>query len=300
NYEAMSYVWGDENADQEIQISGDKFLVRPNVLSALRRFRDKKKQRVLWIDAICINQLDMKERNQQVQLMTEIYSRASVVLIWFGADDSHVRSVFPEFRDMINEMLDEPDPTRWPEWVTGTASLFTNTWFERAWIFQEVICSKKAEIYCGSRDEYVNDYGAPRVANSLPWERISRFYELNGESGMLEKVPSGYCTVIGPLNHYQKEFNNVPDGKNTIDLLNLLELRRDSKATDPKDKVFSLLGLLSQKQRGLFRADYKLSVREVYRNISKAIIRFRMDLRVLSAVQQPSGKFELPSWVPDW
>jgi len=83
-YEALSYVWGPENPTREIHINGKTKCVRENLWLALRHLRLSDKTRVLWVDAICINQESIEERNHQVQRMGEIYGRASTVLIWLG------------------------------------------------------------------------------------------------------------------------------------------------------------------------------------------------------------------------
>jgi hypothetical protein len=87
-YEALSYVWGSRFGTEPIRCDGKLLLVTPNCESALRHLRLKDKTRVLWIDAICIDQengaLSVKERNSQVALMGEIYKKAACTLCWFG------------------------------------------------------------------------------------------------------------------------------------------------------------------------------------------------------------------------
>jgi hypothetical protein len=82
-YEALSYTWGDPNDLEDIIINGLKIKVRANLYSALRHLRTKE-PRVLWADAICIDQGNFQERTYQVGLMDYIYTRASCVLVWLG------------------------------------------------------------------------------------------------------------------------------------------------------------------------------------------------------------------------
>ena len=95
-YEAVSYVWGTSKTKPSIQVlceHGDSELEIPgNLEGALRRFRYPTSTRTLWIDSICINQSDIQERNQQVQLMGQIYRRASTVLIWLGEDVDNAKT----------------------------------------------------------------------------------------------------------------------------------------------------------------------------------------------------------------
>jgi len=83
-YEALSYVWGSNIGDREILCEGRTLLVTPNCEAALRRFRRPKKSRILWIDAICIDQSNLEEKGKQVPLMADVYHLASRVLIWLG------------------------------------------------------------------------------------------------------------------------------------------------------------------------------------------------------------------------
>lgn len=84
NYEALSYTWGDGDA-VPITINGRQGLtVTSNLAAALRRFRLQYKSRMLWVDALCINQADLAERAGQVRLMGDIFSSATGVLVWLG------------------------------------------------------------------------------------------------------------------------------------------------------------------------------------------------------------------------
>jgi hypothetical protein len=89
-YEALSYTWGDGSITTSISVDEKMFQVRKNLESALRHLRQVKECRILWIDAICIDQSNLQERNQQVGRMREIYQMAKRVLVWLGprADDS--------------------------------------------------------------------------------------------------------------------------------------------------------------------------------------------------------------------
>ena len=83
-FEALSYYWGTEKADRTLSLNGAPFLIRSNLDTALRELCKQKTERVLWIDAICINQADVNERSEQVRMMSSIYRRAARVIIWIG------------------------------------------------------------------------------------------------------------------------------------------------------------------------------------------------------------------------
>jgi hypothetical protein len=84
SFEALSYVWGTNTIKVSINVHGLLLEVTPNCLNALRGLRYRFTRRTLWIDAICIDQKSEAEKNQQVPLMADIYSRAVLVLVWLN------------------------------------------------------------------------------------------------------------------------------------------------------------------------------------------------------------------------
>ena len=85
-YEALSYVWGDAMVTTTLSLNGQTYQVTTNLEAALRALRLQDKDRLIWIDAICINQTSIQERNQEVPRMGQIYRRARHVIIWMGRE----------------------------------------------------------------------------------------------------------------------------------------------------------------------------------------------------------------------
>jgi Heterokaryon incompatibility protein (HET) len=100
-FEAISYVWGDPNDRKDITCSAQRLRITTNLFGALQRFRNQTRSRILWADAICINQGDLNERARQVRIMGNIYSQATTVLIWLGEDnDNDAELAFQLIRDI--------------------------------------------------------------------------------------------------------------------------------------------------------------------------------------------------------
>ncbi|KAI4945605.1 hypothetical protein J4E91_007948 [Alternaria rosae] len=98
SYTALSYTWGPKAKPKTIQLNGLCFPVGYNLWSFLEEMRLQKRFRTFWIDAICINQESMQERNHQVQIMRRIYSNAESVSIWLGeADEASTSDTAMEF-----------------------------------------------------------------------------------------------------------------------------------------------------------------------------------------------------------
>jgi hypothetical protein len=89
-YEALSYFWGCSAIPKFIVIDGRILGITRNLYKALLRLRDRKFPRIVWVDAVCINQKNENEKEQQIQLIPRIYGQATRVVVWLGeaADDS--------------------------------------------------------------------------------------------------------------------------------------------------------------------------------------------------------------------
>ncbi|RFU32475.1 hypothetical protein B7463_g3877, partial [Scytalidium lignicola] len=87
DYECLSYAWGKLEFSSSILINNHTLPITSNLEVALRHLRHPSEKRVMWIDAICINQADNEERSSQVGFMSQIYSHAKLVVVWIGPQD---------------------------------------------------------------------------------------------------------------------------------------------------------------------------------------------------------------------
>jgi len=98
SYETLSYVWGSPTGSRPIICDGKPLLVTPNCESALRHLRKDSRHKILWVDAICIDQaageVSVSERNIQVALMGEVYQKAASTICWLGEGTEFTASVF--------------------------------------------------------------------------------------------------------------------------------------------------------------------------------------------------------------
>ncbi|PVH77983.1 HET-domain-containing protein [Cadophora sp. DSE1049] len=99
HYEALSYMWGPDDI-MNIEINGRDTEVRQNLWQALYYLRYDNAPRILWVDAISINQGDVKERNHQVEMMGQIYARAWRVVVWLGEPSSPMMQAMKFFGEM--------------------------------------------------------------------------------------------------------------------------------------------------------------------------------------------------------
>ena len=102
HYVALSYVWGSTDNLQTIILEGCQFQITKNLHNALHDIRDPFRVIRLWVDAICINQQDGNERNQQVALMGQIYSIARHTIIYLGQSSPAIDVAFEEAAELEN------------------------------------------------------------------------------------------------------------------------------------------------------------------------------------------------------
>ncbi len=156
SYEALSWSWGNEPAEYQILLRKDETRTRMKATStlvwALKYLRWPDRDRTLWIDAICINQQDVDEKNHQVQMMSQIYNYAASVCVWLGLDDAQSHKAIQFIQDEILQLQhfdklceDEANSQKWQSLLL----LMQRPWFFRRWVVQEIALAQDAMIYCG-------------------------------------------------------------------------------------------------------------------------------------------------------
>jgi hypothetical protein len=172
-YEALSWRWSDEtHSPYAIILIGNDGEKRKKIVSKTlglsMKYLRREEDRILWIDAICINQSDMKERSSQVSMMSHIYTRAKQVCIWLGEDDPTSRKAIELIREVdrfdIFEHLERlRDPKYTQKW-RAFLEFMQGEWFTRRWIVQEIILAVRASVYCGTEEL---EWRALNVARSV-------------------------------------------------------------------------------------------------------------------------------------
>lgn len=155
DYEALSYTWGDLKNTSSIQLHGNQHDITTNLDLALRRIRSSDRDRILWVDAICINQADVVERNEHVKYMREIYTHAKRVVVWLG-EEGQARKVLQFWKDIKRAIAASEAHIMFEghgaEWKAYTDLFVNRPWWSRMWILQEVINDRDVEVYIGQMD----------------------------------------------------------------------------------------------------------------------------------------------------
>ncbi|KAF3070244.1 hypothetical protein CFAM422_006775 [Trichoderma lentiforme] len=366
SFEALSYCWGDATDKLLIFCDGVPFPVTKNLESALRHLRQTEDERTLWVDAICINQGNIPERNHQVSIMKDIYRKARLVVIWLGDADEDSDLVFPLCERMIEKRLallqlddhtlenedvygpnkkklinqrlaaakrrrelaksatdvgeassdiaipgttvqspaasdkqvdatddaevdDESAATS--EEITAFFRLLSRPWFSRCWVLQEACLAEEASIQCGKKSIGWFEFCAG-------WT-IAIIMGTKGLEGRPDRIfRSGLILMI----LVQSKMSNADSTQQGVELLWLLRKVLPLAATDPRDKVYSILSLVKgdgAREYGI-TPDYTLSVEECYKKTAMAVMSRMKNLDALVLDHATSSPLNLPSWVPDW
>jgi hypothetical protein len=237
-YAALSYVWGDTNPRQTISLDGCRFDTGPNLYNALRSMRNGLPE-WFWIDAICINQNNTTERNEQVREMTETYAKATFVASWIGLCDELIRPVFS--LDVRTQNMSNLAPPQQQKLSTALRRLCQLEYWTRIWIQQELLLNPNIVLFCGEFTQLLHpliEWSGQQGRSLILQSHLFHSLETGAEWVSWRKAPA----------------------------LRLLTWAGYHKSTDVRDKLFALLSLVVEHEReALLRyfPDYDLSLAQV-------------------------------------
>ncbi|KAL7626356.1 hypothetical protein AAE478_003128 [Parahypoxylon ruwenzoriense] len=278
-FEALSYTWGDSTETRTIRVNGKAgHAVTDNLYYALRRLRNRRSKRTVWIDAVCINQNDFNEKGNQVAMMGQIYSRASRVLIWMGESDK-AEPAEPGVRGSVKvkywKLYRQPNAVLFPRHVYHFVEAIRRTmphWWERAWVVQEAACAKHITVMFGPCEMrwywfYMLLYGI--------WEDC--IYEETATKKKVSEADDAVSRIRDIKNRHQK--------KEEQPITALMWSARHSQATVAHDKIYSLLAMMPEEEAEFLRPNYEEPIEETFTKATCAAIR-------------TDGTLDILGWVP--
>lgn len=329
-YTALSYCWGDLSNTVPIIVDECQVPVTTNLEAALRQLHLRGYHRV-WVDALCINQEDQEERGSQVQIMRQIYSRADEVIIWVGpADDdtaeavkyllersssmpavsadgnnqirpeaSTEASVSPEMVNVTWHQNNQYDANQGSPryshlekakkvWIRNQWSIiqdfFDQPYWKRVWVIQEVAVAAHLMVLYGS--------------SQIPWEHVTR--AIVGWKQTLMSLPTSHLSHLYAA-HLLDIRDRLKVRKKPILLFDAIMMSHKSMATDPRDKIFALLGLTVDGPKLVPVPNYKHSLGEILRDMTRAMVvaERSLDLIFIRSLHPPEDP-KMHSWVPPW
>lgn len=259
HYDSLSYTWGDHEPSEHIKIihSNQQYCIRirPNLHQALRHLRFHRNNRYLWVDAICINQENEREKSSQVRMMSLIYNNSSSVCVWVGPEMDESRRAINFIKSrLVHEEADrllEQQAYR-HEWL-ALSRLMRRPWFSRRWIIQEIAMAKTATLHCGTDwlpwDIFAEavmlfTWGQSKVHNAL---RASPDCNSNSLGDIRESAAARLIQAQDNI------FRKSKDGQLLEKLMSLEDLLcrfSASEALDPRDSIYALLSIARDASAG--------------------------------------------------
>lgn len=292
DYDAVSYTWADENGDVTRRfrafIGTGYVLITRSCQKVLQRIRSRFHTNYVWIDSLCVDQDNLQERGHQVDLMPLIYTRAKKTYVYIGpttTKDEETLEALASWRVEHDWNADEE-----PFWVTLN-NFLRRPYFFRVWIMQEIALSPNAVILGGEKE--------------YPWSILQNDTALHSLFGHLDQaLEKG---IVPPLLSLGKRRL-----RGSAELPVLLRLSRHCQATDHRDRVFALLGLVIGAEAENLVADYGRTTPEVFTWIARYLantgtaadtlgnLNISQDPTASGSLLEFQHRLQLPSWVPDW
>jgi hypothetical protein len=343
-YYTVSYCAGDPEFTTKIYLNGSSFNVFRSLGLALgsilnfwaARFPDK--ECLLWIDQICINQSDYRERAHQVGYMKDIYSSAKCTIVSLesasgvtqeakGLDfllklppldhnwsDTRFRNI-----QILRYLWSRIDSTAFLESWLHLYDVLEHPWWSRAWVQQEFICSPDVIFIC--RDRWISwDILSPDLAplcsalgdlTIIDAYNESNYLSFNIDPGSLERFRPlpGARKVLRKNLHARDAIKRVEllaKAKTTWqdggDLKQILTFSQYCKSSDPRDRIFALQGLAHPGYAIIPDYSENNTISRVLLQSACQTLRCDGKLDLLTYAVRTRDRYEnhLPSWAPDW
>ena len=353
-YKSLSYVCGDPDDTRPVRIDGQFLNIYRNLDVALRYVRNDSSAQTIWIDAICIHQQDLDEKNWQVQNMSTIYQNAEEVLAFIGDEEWMPKALdviemlgAPRFKQKLEKLQDieaklsvkksfiyetrarltaaslrkmldkvgsiqprgndapiplasdntfgSTEQTSWAAEAIGDHSFalirrfYRSPFFSRLWIYREVWLAHKFSFVCGKHSmDGKNLFDTVMELCSMLPGSVSRIFsdesgELNAENGLALTLAKAPNTV----------YNEVSD-RYTSSLLITTRLLWNTKCSDPRDRIYAVLGITTDPMALQIHPDYSQDVSELMCIFTALCIQAHQNLGILGLCT------DFPEHIPSW
>ena len=304
SYEPLSYCWGSQRMRREILVNGMHALIGRNLDDELQCMRRKEEVRTLWVDALCINQRDVQEKNAQIPLMTRIFENGARTVVWLGRERLSTASAFRVVESLAHFAEEHPghriDPwdckkyrrhghtkelgplerlfeaPRQGQVGRALERLFDRAWFKRVWVIQEVAVSERLTVHCGKYE--------------TSWDKIEKAYYISTEG----------LDIDGTLSHLIEQRAAYRSSEAASSLPSIIWLGSLARATDTRDKIYAMLGLVQPGADCVpVTVDYNIRPAEVFETFTRQYLETYRDLGILACsigCRDQEGLGPMPSW----
>ena len=305
---AVSYHWGILGPDRAIPIAGWKYymLVTRVVKTMLEHIVGDLDVPNIWIDAVCIDQINNLEKNSQVSMMGAIFNCARSVRVWLGRSTEELdeSSLLLWLKLLLRPDLraSMANAKKFEEADKYLKLILEPQWFERIWVIQEA---------CLAQELYFH-FGKIVISMDSLHEVVVRRLEYPHTSALVDRRQKGPNDLLLASFAVLQEFHTIRSfvkkrsGERLRSLSELYGSFASQKATDARDHIYGLLGLIHHACLGGIQPDYNASVASTYIDATFRMIDAQGELSILgfAGLTRVTSGFgpprRLPTWVPDF
>jgi hypothetical protein len=266
-FEALSWCWGKGKVKCSVRIHQNgtayQYEVPQHLYEGLKALRLIGGDRRLWVDAICINQNNVIEKNQQVPRMSDIYGRAENVCIWLGkpADGKPEEDTRLAFEFVENNLLKlwnfdnlSRDKNMINHWK-ALVEVMKRAWFSRRWVIQEISLAPSGTVYCGRHKmewrkfvDAVSLFVQVEETQQRLSELVRNDTDHNSEVNYFEEVPRLGASML--VKTTQDLFHRSTWGGHHMQrtLESLVSRLAIFQTSQPRDTVYALLSMARDTQ----------------------------------------------------
>jgi hypothetical protein len=317
HYYTASYVWGERTfSTTSIHVRNGSIPVLTSLAPFLRMIAthgDFKASDWWWIDSLSINLEDAQERERQVRIMAKIYKSARRAIIWLGEEKedgsdctnaieflhylSTLQIAFNGDDVAMRTSLENPE---FAEKCGAISNLLARPWWTRVWTLQEFVLPKEAKLYCGSASITRGKFKSA-IYSIFLCSTISNEFEH-------ELVPRKLFD--GAFNRRRIHQWHTKPASIGMNLVAIMANTGNHLATDSRDRIYSVLGLITERDRALIGpAEYSTSVDHQFARLVRSSWEVHGSLDIVcfvhlfsreAATRDPEADVAVPTWAPDW
>ena len=289
-YYAMSYVWGNPDVVETISLGDDSFnrvRITSNLHAALCEIRRPSVPRLLWVDALCIDQDNVVEKGWAVQKMGTIFGTAIEVIIWLGEATEHSKFGLQTLQYIADGLAFEEHPpweSQPPEVLhRGLSDILSRPWFHRIWTVQEAALSSKKTVMLCDDDSFcewsAKLYRVSLFVRGLKFAAVTADWSENGFAGA-EDLGLSSVDLTGIINLLGQQFQQILRRRGYSsaglqpDLLDIAYEVKDKHSTDVRDRLYAILGLALIRGSGDVQLipDYTKSLHQVQDDFRRILL----------------------------
>ena len=311
-YEALSYVWGEmeTQASYFIEIEGINMEITPNLYHALQALRMKESSRVLWVDSLCINQSDNRDKEIQISMMLEIYMSAQHVIVYLGEPNTGGLALFSFLNrniheeDSVDKAIEDLglDEREIRELLEAYVDFCLLPWWNRVWVQQEYSLSRTNPTFHLGRNS-IQASALLRDWNMLQRNIATSLIPFSGELKLDIDVQKSWQPIMRQILHVygvltlrsaqnRSEFAHLWLPRGVLKKVNL-------RCTNPRDKIYGMRSFLDPIAQAVFTPNYSESVEAAFHKFATWVL-------AIDGWQQVFWWYpyrlspSMPSWVRDF